>query len=361
MTEKQKVKIKLPLRRPPQAGGVAAANNWSPGSKPTGPAKPLPPKAPPAAQPLDDDGDGKIEMRRVDELHPHPLQKVHFKDQPDHQFNEFVEDIRNHGIREPLEILPDGTILSGHQRRRAAIRLNWTEVPVRVRHDLAEAGEAAIEMYFIASNYLRRQLTGLEEARLYKRVLELKEQSGQKVARGKLRDEFAARLGKSGRQLDRYVAALNFPRELQDAVDEKKLPMVQAERLMKRPREEYEPVLKMLREGLSIRKEVNRLLLHGDDRAPLTETKLARMWRVWLWTAEQLTTHQEAVGEIVKSHQQDRLLMAQELAGSFLASLEQDAGDASTGKDTVEEEDDESQNEDQSEMGEETESGNETV
>jgi N6-adenosine-specific RNA methylase IME4/ParB-like chromosome segregation protein Spo0J len=45
---------------------------------------------------------------------------------------DFLESINEHGIREAIVIKEDGTIVSGHKRWQAAIRLGITEVPVRI-------------------------------------------------------------------------------------------------------------------------------------------------------------------------------------------------------------------------------------
>ena len=281
-----------------------------------------------------------IEMRRVDELHPHPRQAVHFSDQPAAQFAEFVEDIRINGIRVPIEILPDGTIVSGHQRRRAAIRLNWEEVPVRVRHDLADAGDDAVELELIEQNRNRRQLSKLEQARCYKRVREIKEAAGEKFSRGKLRDVYAKRFNMSGRNLDRYVKLLDHPKELQDAVDAKKISLVKALRLMELDADDYEPILEKLRDGQDVRRDVNAIL-PGVPVAPLTDKKFERLWRGWLWQADQFGQDLGRLAKATKRHTMvrlrsqhvERLRTAQTLVQAMLELLEADDDQPDVGDD----------------------------
>src|SRR5262245_14825067 len=85
-------------------------------------------------------------------LKGHPLQAVMFGDLSDEELRALAEDMREHGQRTPVEVLPDGTVLTGHQRIRAARLLGWTEITVVVRRDLAEAGPAAQETHFINDN-----------------------------------------------------------------------------------------------------------------------------------------------------------------------------------------------------------------
>ena len=56
-----------------------------------------------------------------------------------------AEDMETHGLRHPVEVLPDGTIVAGYQRVRAARRLGWREIDAVVRLDLAALGDAAAE------------------------------------------------------------------------------------------------------------------------------------------------------------------------------------------------------------------------
>ena len=55
-----------------------------------------------------------------------------------------ARDMDENGLRDPVEVLPDGTLVTGHQRVRAAGLLGWEEIDVVVRHDLADRGDAAV-------------------------------------------------------------------------------------------------------------------------------------------------------------------------------------------------------------------------
>lgn len=71
-----------------------------------------------------------------------------------------VESVRQDGVLHPLIILPDGTIISGHRRRMAAIAAGLAEVPCIVRDDLASDDEitaALVARALIASNKQRQK------------------------------------------------------------------------------------------------------------------------------------------------------------------------------------------------------------
>lgn len=71
-----------------------------------------------------------------------------------------VESVRQDGVLHPLIILPDGTIISGHRRRMAAITAGLAEVPCIIRDDLAGSDEitaALVARALIASNKQRQK------------------------------------------------------------------------------------------------------------------------------------------------------------------------------------------------------------
>jgi len=201
------------------------------------------------------------ERRPVDRLHENPHQRDLFDDLSDAEVTELAADMQAHGQRNPIEILPAGTVIDGHQRLRAAKKLGWTEVEVRVRHDLAAAKDEAVEQYMIEVNLHRRQMGVLAIARLYKRLKQIERGLGRSglssQGQQELRDRLAERLGsKSGRTLDRYVKLLDTPREIQDAVSRGELPMGHAMKVLHLPRAVQQAVAVQVREGHSAKEAI---------------------------------------------------------------------------------------------------------
>ena len=89
----------------------------------------------------------RVEEWELGSLKEHCRQAELFGDVPDDEFDELAESLQREGQRQPIEILPDGTIIAGHQRVRAARHLGWTSIRAVVRHDLAAAGPAAVEQH----------------------------------------------------------------------------------------------------------------------------------------------------------------------------------------------------------------------
>ena len=107
----------------------------------------------------------KIVEKPIASLKPHPRQAKLFHDATEEEIKELAESMANNGLDHPVEILPDGTIVAGHQRVKAAQKLGWKSIRCWVRNDLAKAGEEAVECRLIEDNVIRRQLTKLDEAR----------------------------------------------------------------------------------------------------------------------------------------------------------------------------------------------------
>ena len=148
-----------------------------------------------------------IQPWKVKDLKPHPRQAIFFADLPFHLLRDLAQDIADRGLKEPLEILPDGTIVCGHQRARAAEMLEWDEIAVRVNHDLALQGDRAVEQRLIEDNLARRNLDRLDQVRCYRRLVEMATDTPDDKRRshqlGRVRDVVGTRLGMSGRTLDR--------------------------------------------------------------------------------------------------------------------------------------------------------------
>jgi len=67
----------------------------------------------------------------------------------DEQVEQIANSIKNFGFNDPIEIAPDGTIISGHARALAALKLGLNEVPTVT---LAGMDENSRKAYILAAN-----------------------------------------------------------------------------------------------------------------------------------------------------------------------------------------------------------------
>ncbi len=168
-------------------------------------------------------------------LRENPLQGRYFGDVSAYDLKTLAANIALRGLKQPIEVLPDGTILNGHMRLKA-LRLNGaSDAAVLVRYDLAGADEATRERVFIEENLLRRQLDPLAKARavLGLFLAEKKKPRARLYGRdeAEARDRVGQAIGMSGRNLNRYFAVLSTPTEVQEALRAGTLPLVMAARV----------------------------------------------------------------------------------------------------------------------------------
>ena len=76
----------------------------------------------------------QINKIKTSELIPHPRNNDFFEDITGAKWDEFIESIKERGIIEPLIISQNNTVVSGHQRLRAAKHLKLTKVPCIVKN-----------------------------------------------------------------------------------------------------------------------------------------------------------------------------------------------------------------------------------
>lgn len=158
-------------------------------------------------------------------------------------FDEFMEDIRDNGLREPVVFTPDGQLLDGRNRWRACKKLG-DEPPRRTEH-------AEPWAYVISTNVHRRHLTDSQRAMIGARIAERHKGGSSKIVLnapiGSLRtikDEIPSRkemaellnVGTTSISRGRKVIAAEIP-GLNEAVESGRLKLSTAVRII----EDFEP------------------------------------------------------------------------------------------------------------------------
>src|SRR6266581_3409769 len=106
------------------------------------------------------------ETRPVNDLRPNPLNprgELHVAG-----LDELADSIRAQGVLQPLLVTPGGVVVAGHRRLAAARLAGLSEVPVVVR-DLDAVQQQEI---MLVENLQRQDLSAVEEARAYRRLLD---------------------------------------------------------------------------------------------------------------------------------------------------------------------------------------------
>ncbi len=107
----------------------------------------------------------------LERIHPNPHQfRRHFDPTA---LSELAADIRQHGLLEPIIVVPDGDdymVVAGERHRRAALEADQTTIAAIIRADLSPA-DAALRM--ATENLQRQDFTVGDEARMYQELKSL--------------------------------------------------------------------------------------------------------------------------------------------------------------------------------------------
>ncbi|KAB0447328.1 MULTISPECIES: nucleoid occlusion protein [Lysinibacillus] len=148
----------------------------------------------------------------IDEIVPNRFQPRTIFD--DEKIEELSRTIHTHGVIQPIVVRKTSEnqyeIIAGERRYRAMKKLQWTEVPAIVRNltDKETASIALIE------NLQREELTAIEEAVAYQKLLELHELT---------QEALAQRLGKGQSTVANKLRLLRLPDEVQQAILQRRI------------------------------------------------------------------------------------------------------------------------------------------
>lgn len=107
----------------------------------------------------------------TEKLKENSFAKEMFEDLQGEDYKALKNDIAKNGIRLPLEILEDYTIIDGHQRLRVAKELGITEVPCLIK----KLTDWQAKIWVITANLTRRQLSAPQRALAIAKLSELYE------------------------------------------------------------------------------------------------------------------------------------------------------------------------------------------
>lgn len=220
----------------------------------------------PSKQCVGDHGRPQTEERKLSELVPYPLQTQLEGTTTAVEDAELMEDIKQNGLREPIQVLPKNearlpanSILDGHRRWTALLALGRKVEPVLIRRDLANVDRQRIDEEFFRFNLLRRQLSRLAKARIAKGWIQ--SQRGQTSTQtGELRDRIGKLIGMSGRHLERYMSILRTPIEVQAAFEREHLSSVLADKVSRLTEDEQTQIARRIRDGEPPSKVVTELI-----------------------------------------------------------------------------------------------------
>jgi ParB family chromosome partitioning protein len=190
-------------------------------------------------------GDRSIAARAlpVEQLKPGKYQPRHRFD--DEQFKSLVESVKEKGILQPILVRRDPEtphlyeIVAGERRWRAAQQAQLHEVPVVIR-ELADRD--ALEIALV-ENIQRQDLTAIEEAEGYRRLMEEFQHTQEGLAQA---------VGKSRSHIANLLRLLSLPKIVQDMVQAGELSAGHARALINAS-EAAELAAHVVKKGLNVR------------------------------------------------------------------------------------------------------------
>jgi len=196
-------------------------------------------------------------------LDPNPFQpRLHIEPK---RLEELAASIRENGIVQPILVRPRGAryqIVAGERRWRAAQTLGLTTVPVAIR----EVPDDRLLELALVENIQRQELTPLEEAQAFKRLMEDFHLT---------QEEIAHHVGRDRATVANTVRLLRLPVPVQDLLIHGQINAGHARALLALERSEEQIALarEAGRRGLSVREVERRVAL---ERAPTKATSRAK-------------------------------------------------------------------------------------
>ena len=172
-----------------------------------------------------------LPVDKIDDFEGHP-----FPVQDDKDMLDLVESVRKFGVLEPVTVIrsskdPDHyEMVAGHRRKHSCVLAGVAQIPAIVR-DMDR--DSAI-IYMVDSNLKRENISPMVKARAYSMKLETMKRKAGRPTKAQLEagykpmradEQLAQQTGESRATIQRLTRLTKLEPELQDMVEEKKLPV----------------------------------------------------------------------------------------------------------------------------------------
>jgi len=202
----------------------------------------------------------------IDRIDPSALQpRVHFDDA---KLEELAQSIRSNGVVQPLLLRPKGDrfeLIAGERRWRAAQLAGLTKIPAVVRN---VSDDKILELALI-ENIQREDLSPIEEAQAYKKLIE---------TLGLTQETVAERVGRDRSYVTNYLRLLRLPEDIQQLVQVGRLSTGHARTLLGLEDVDRQRRLarRIIEQDLSVR-ATERLVRDSSNERPARKTKPAAL------------------------------------------------------------------------------------
>lgn len=199
----------------------------------------------------------EVLILNIDDVLPNRFQpRIKFKEE---NINELAESIKEHGVIQPIvvrKISDKYEIIAGERRYKASILAGKTTIPAIVT-DLDDKNSAEVALI---ENVQRQNLTPIEEAISYKKILDM----------GYINQtDLAEKLGKTQSTIANKLRLLNLDEEVQEALLNEKISERHARSLLKLDKnKQVEMLNRIISERMTVRKtdeEINKILNSNSE------------------------------------------------------------------------------------------------
>jgi ParB family chromosome partitioning protein len=191
----------------------------------------------------------------INKIVPNPYQpRIDFDED---KIRELEHSIKKDGLLQPILVRPEGSgyqIVAGERRWQACKRLNKETIPAKV----LVINDVESQQIALVENLQRDNLNSIEEARGYKRLLELS---------GCMQKDLAEAVSKSQVTISNAIRLLDLPEEVQDMMLSGALTAGHGRAILSLPDEEARIRLakKIVEEGLTVREAESIARLYGTQ------------------------------------------------------------------------------------------------
>lgn len=197
----------------------------------------------------------KVNQISVGEIRTNPYQPRKIFDQT--ALEELAESIKEHGILQPIVVRKAGEkfeLVVGERRFRAAKLIKLKEVPAIIK----ELTDQQMMELAILENLQREDLTPIEEAEAYQKLME---------ALNLTQEQLAFRLGKSRPHIANHVRLLALPQNVRKLISDKELSMGHGRTLLGLRSKKLIPETaeKVVKENLNVRQLENLVQRLNED------------------------------------------------------------------------------------------------
>lgn len=183
----------------------------------------------------------------------------------DERIDELAQTIQTHGMIQPIVLRKwedKYEIIAGERRWRAVTKLGWKMVPAIIK-DYSDAETASVALI---ENLQREELTAIEEAMAYARLIDI---------HGLTQESLAERLGKGQSTIANKLRLLKLPSSVQRALLNRKITERHARALisLKSPEQQEKLLAEIMDKHLNVKQVEDRIKKMNEKPKPRPKRK----------------------------------------------------------------------------------------